>query len=44
MWICDVCPALLIFFANVLSEAQDGILDLNSTTDTLGRILDQTIK
>jgi hypothetical protein len=28
----------------VLSEAQDGILDLNSTTDTLGRILDQTIK
>jgi hypothetical protein len=44
MWICDVCPALLIFLVNVLSEAQDGILDLNSTTDTLGRILDQTIK
>jgi hypothetical protein len=44
MWICDVCPALLIFFANLLSEAQDGILDLNNTTNTLGHVLDQKIK
>jgi hypothetical protein len=32
------------FFANLLSEAQDGILDLNNTTNTLGHVLDQKIK
>jgi hypothetical protein len=32
------------FFANLLSDAQDGILDLNSTTNTLGHVLDQKIK
>lgn len=37
MWIYDIFPALLTKkFINLLNEAQDGILDLNSTAETLG--------
>lgn len=33
---CDICPAMLTKkFINLAKEAEDGILDLNSTTETL---------
>ena len=35
-YLCDVCSALLTTkFVNLLKQAQDGILDLNSTADKL---------